>query len=46
MGTMRFSNETGQELCNFYSINLLNRKNEARKKKEKGKRVSTKETKV
>ena len=37
MGTMRFSNETGQELCDFYSIDLLNGKSEARKKKRKGK---------
>ena len=37
MGTMRFSNETGQELCDFYSIYLLNGKSEARKKKRKGK---------
>ena len=37
MGTMCFSNKTGQELCDFYSIDLLNGKVKLEKKREREK---------
>jgi hypothetical protein len=37
MGTMRFSRETREELYDFYSIDMLNGKSDAIKKRRKGK---------